>query len=120
MKKYIFCLVIIIGWRCSKVSESKRKEVKLVFVLNIIDDEKYKQYRDFISPLITKYEVKISNEYEISKVLHSQQSTEQVNRIAMFVFPSRKVKQKFFSDEVYKNAKKLFLASTKNFKKIIE
>jgi len=94
--------------------------IKLVFVLKITDEEKYRDYRKQIKPLMNKLNIIVMKEYRISKTVHSDNEADSVNMLAMFGFPSLEIKEKFFSSNVYQNAKKVFAASTSNFEKLIE
>lgn len=99
--------------------EPQRME-KLIFALKVTDSSVYQNYRDAISPIMDRLNVKVLKEYQISDVLHSQDEDDQVSRLAVFGFPNESSKLQFFNDPIYLEAKTLFNASTKNFIKIIE
>ena len=94
--------------------------IKLVFVLNVIDEVTYREYRKMIKPLMDNLGIKVLNEYRIADVVHSDSVEDQVNLLAVFGFPSDDVKKQFFENKTYLKAKKLFNASTEHFTKIIE
>lgn len=94
--------------------------IKLVFTLKITDEKKYLEYRNKIKPLMSELDIVVLKEYRISKVVHSDSEEENVNMLAIFGFPSQEVKVKFFSSNVYQEAKLLFSESTMNFSKHVE
>jgi len=97
-----------------------KEMVKLVFVLKITDEAKYRAYRNKIKPLMERLNIVALKEYRISKIVHSDDEKEAVNFLAIFGFPSEESKTEFFSSEIYQEAKQLFAESTTNFEKLIE
>lgn len=93
---------------------------KLMFALKITDIDTYGRYRKSIKPLMDKLNVVVLEEVELANVLATQSGSKDINRLAVFGFPSEEIKVQFFSDPVYQSAKPLFEASTANFRKIIE
>ena len=93
---------------------------KIVFALKITDPDVYARYRASIKPLMDESNVVVLHEYDIASVLHSQDDADRVTRLAVFGFPSREVRDAFFANPVYKNAKKLFNQSTDNFVLIVD
>ena len=93
---------------------------KLMFVLKITDSDTYGRYRTRIKPLMDRLNVVVLEEVKLADVLTTQSGSEDINRLAVFGFPSEEVKVQFFNDPEYLMAKPLFEASTVNFRKIIE
>jgi len=110
----------VIFWSYSATYGVNNNMIKLIFVLKIIDEEKYRDYRKQIKPLMNKLNIVVLKEYRISKIVHSDNEADSVNMLAMFGFPNLEIKEKFFSSNVYQNAKKVFVESTSNFEKLIE
>ncbi len=104
----------------SATNRENNNMTKLVFVLKITDEKKYRGYRNQIEPLMNKLGIVILKEYRISKVVHSDAEKDSVNMLAMFGFPDSETKKIFFSSEVYQKAKVMFTESTTNFEKLIE
>ncbi|MCF6319147.1 MAG: DUF1330 domain-containing protein [Proteobacteria bacterium] len=102
------------------VMSGENNMIKLVFALQITDEKKYLEYRNKIKPLMNELNVVVLKEYRISKVVHSNSVEERVNMLAMFGFPSQKIKESFFSSVVYQEALLLFSESTTNFSKHVE
>lgn len=93
---------------------------KLMFALKITDSDTYSRYRTSIKPLMDRLNVVVLEEVKLADVLTTQSGSEDINRLAVFGFPSEEVKVQFFNDPEYLTAKPLFEASTANFRKIID
>jgi len=116
----IFLLIMCTVFYAHLAMSGENNMIKLVFVLKITDEEKYLEYRNKIKPLMNELDIVVLKEYRISKVVHSDSEKESVNMLAMFGFPNQETKVRFFSSDVYQEAKLLFSESTMNFSKHIE
>ncbi len=112
--------VFAVFYAHSATSGENNNMIKLVFVLKITDEVKYREYRNQIKPLMNELDIVILKEYRISKAVHNTDKKDSVNMLAMFGFPSSEIKEIFFSNDVYQNAKVLFAESTANFEKLVE
>ncbi|VAW51034.1 hypothetical protein MNBD_GAMMA05-1555 [hydrothermal vent metagenome] len=119
-KVAIFLFTLCTAFYAHSVTSGENNMIKLVFALKITDEKKYLEYRDKIKPLMNELNIMVLKEYRISKVVHSNSKKESVNMLAMFGFPSQETKEKFFSNNVYQEAKLLFSESTMNFSKHVE
>ena len=128
MKILAMGLLLLVGVYVSATEltthkSSIQKEIpmkKLMFALKITDSDTYGRYRKSIKPLMDRLNVVVLEEVKLADVLTTQSGSEDINRLAVFGFPSEEVKVQFFSDPDYISAKPLFEASTSNFRKIIE
>lgn len=116
----ILLLSMCIGGYAHSEINGEENMIKMVFVLKITDEDKYIKYRNKIRPLMNELDIVVLKEYRISKIIHSNDKEESVNMLAMFGFPSVEIKNKFFSSDVYQEAKLLFSKSTMNFAKLFE
>jgi uncharacterized protein (DUF1330 family)/ketosteroid isomerase-like protein len=97
----------------------------LVFVLNIRDSDTYREYRERIAPIMSRYGVGVRAEYQVAATLHSVTSEQQaagedqVNRLAVFQFPTEAVREAFFKDPEYLAAKPLLERATLNITKLV-
>lgn len=120
-KAVIFLLIMCLTlFAHSATSGENSQMIKLVFALKITDEEKYREYRNKIKPLMSQLDIVVLKEYRISKTVHSNDEKESVNMLAMFGFPNLETKEKFFSSDIYQRVKLLFAESTTNFEKLIE
>ncbi|VAX26450.1 hypothetical protein MNBD_NITROSPIRAE01-476 [hydrothermal vent metagenome] len=117
----IFLLLVGLAFYPYSSARGENKDmIKLVFVLKVTDEKKYREYRNKIEPLMQQLNIVVLKEYRISKVLHSANEKEAVNLLAIFGFPNQESKARFFSNPVYLEAKQLFAESTTHFEKLIE
>ncbi len=120
-KTTILLLAMCVAFYVHSATNGENKNmIKLLFVLKITDEAKYREYRNKIRPLMKKLDIVVLKEYRISKIIHSDDEKENVNMLAMFGFPSLETKEMFFSSDVYKEAKIMFAESTTNFEKLVE
>ncbi len=112
---YILLVMNTTFYAHAATNEKDENMVELIFALKITDEEKYREYRNAIHPLMHRLGIIVLKEYRISEVVHSNDERESVNMLAMFGFPSTEIKEEFFSSNIYKNAKALFKESTTNF-----
>lgn len=73
--------------------------------LNVLDDDKYQQYRTAMKPILQKYDGKFGYDFKVSDVLLAETS-EAINRVFTINFPSSSVMEDFFSDPDYIVVKK--------------
>jgi len=116
----LLLLMNVVFYVHSATNGENKNMVKLVFVLKITDEAKYREYRNKIRPLMKKLDIVVLKEYRISKIIHSDDEKDCVNILAMFGFPNLKTKEMFFSSDVYQEAKIMFSESTTNFEKLVE
>jgi len=121
LKITIFLLLVGLAfYPYSSAKGEDKNMMKLVFVLKITDETKYRAYRNKIKPLMQQLNIVVLKEYRISTVVHSKEEKEAVNLLAIFGFPNRESKTLFFSNPVYEEAKQLFAESTTHFEKLME
>jgi len=77
--------------------------------LNVMNDEKYNQYRILIAPLLTKYKGGFRYDFKIKETLISENSDE-INRLFLIYFYSRDLRDSFFADSEYLKIKKEFFS----------
>ena len=68
--------------------------------LNVIDDQRYEDYRQAMKPILLSYGGKFGYDFEVSKVLISE-TISPINRVFTINFPNIDANDKFFSDPDY-------------------
>ena len=64
--------------------------------LNVIDDEKYQQYRNAMKPILSTYGGNFGYDFRVSEVLISE-NEDDINRVFTINFPNSKKKEAFFN-----------------------
>ena len=75
--------------------------------LEILDDEKYQQYREAMQPILIKYQGAFGYDFKVSEVLKSP-TKEPINRVFTLCFPSALNMDEFFSNPEYLKVKELY------------
>ncbi len=75
--------------------------------LEILNDEKYQQYRDAMKPILMQYQGAFGYDFKVSDVLKSP-SEEPINRVFTLCFPSVVHMDDFFSNPEYLKVKELY------------
>ena len=68
--------------------------------LQVVDEERYRMYRDEMTPILESYGGKFGYDFKISEVLKSQTEAP-INRVFTISFPDQDSKDSFFSNEEY-------------------
>lgn len=68
--------------------------------LNVIDDQRYEDYRQAMKPILHYCGGKFGYDFEVSKLLISETTTP-INRVLTSSFPNVEAHDKFFSDPEY-------------------
>lgn len=68
--------------------------------LNVLDDDKYQEYRVAMKPLLLTYGGKFGYDFKVSEVLLAEAS-EDINRVFTINFPDSDGMERFFSDPDY-------------------
>ena len=75
--------------------------------LEVLDDEKYQQYRAAMKPILVQYQGAFGYDFTVSKVLKSP-TQEPINRVFTLCFPNSSQMDRFFGDTEYVKVKALF------------
>lgn len=75
--------------------------------LNVIDEEKYLQYRTGMTPILKSYGGGFNYDFKVSDVLISH-TENKINRVFTIFFPDEKTSERFFSDPEYLEVKKTY------------
>ncbi|MCF6259104.1 MAG: DUF1330 domain-containing protein [Gammaproteobacteria bacterium] len=89
-----------------------------VMGLNVIDDEKYQQYREAMLPILKKYDGAFGYDFRVSEVLLSK-SDDDINRVFTIEFPSKKIMDEFFANPEYVAIQNIHLKGSINSKTVI-
>ena len=73
---------------------------ELLVGLNVIDDERYRQYRLAMRPLLEGLGGGFGYDFRVSEVLISQ-TDNPINRVFTIHFPSREAQERFFGASAY-------------------
>ena len=68
--------------------------------LNIINENKYQNYRDGMLPILKTYGGSFGYDFKVSEVLLSQ-TKKKINRVFTIQFPSKQKMEEFFSNPDY-------------------
>jgi len=77
--------------------------------MQILDDEKYTQYREAMYPLLKQHGGDFGYDFKISEVLKAETS-EPINRVFTIHFPNKKKMESFFSNETYLQIKEKYFS----------
>ncbi len=75
--------------------------------LEVTDDKNYTNYREEMTPILTKIGGGFGYDFKISEVLKNE-SDKNINRVFTIFFPSEEVMDSFFGDTHYLEIKKKF------------
>ncbi len=75
--------------------------------LDVADPASYQRYRDVMTPLLQGMGGDFRYDFEIARTLRSE-AKHPINRLFAIRFPSRAVKERFFADPTYVQARKQF------------
>ena len=79
--------------------------------LEVLDDEKYRQYRAAMMPILAQYQGAFGYDFTVSKVLKSP-TQEPINRVFTLCFPNANNMDSFFSDAEYLTVKALYFTDS--------
>lgn len=71
-----------------------------VMGLEVVDEDKYQQYREHMLPILKSFGGNFGYDFMVNKVLQSK-TPEAINRVFTISFPNKTVMESFFSDERY-------------------
>jgi len=74
--------------------------IEYLTVLNVTDDNLYKEYREAMTPILEKYGGGFGYDLKISEILKSETDTP-INRVFTMYIESDEASDEFFSDEEY-------------------
>ena len=77
---------------------------EMVVGLNVLDDDKYQEYRIAIMPILSTYGGKFVYDFKVSEVLLAETSGD-INRVFTINFPDSDRMDEFFSDSDYVRVK---------------
>jgi len=86
--------------------------------LDVVDDELYRKYREYMTPILNSYGADFGYDFMVSDVLKSK-TEGKINRVFTIDFPSRKVMENFFKDSNYLEIKRKFLDCSIGSKTVI-
>lgn len=75
--------------------------------LNVIDDEKYQEYRKAMRPILSEFEGDFGYDFKIAEVLMSE-SEDTINRVFTINFPDKETVDAFFSNAEYLKVKEQY------------
>ncbi|MEP5611173.1 MAG: DUF1330 domain-containing protein [Cyclobacteriaceae bacterium] len=75
--------------------------------LNVIDDEKYQEYREAMRPILSDFGGDFGYDFKIAEVLRSA-TADTINRVFTINFPDKETMEAFFSNPEYLKAKEQF------------
>lgn len=75
--------------------------------LEVLDNEKYRQYRAAMMPILAQYEGAFGYDFTVSEVLKSP-TKEPINRVFTLCFSNANKMDSFFSDTEYLKIKKQY------------
>ncbi|MEP1095680.1 MAG: DUF1330 domain-containing protein [Cyclobacteriaceae bacterium] len=75
--------------------------------LNVIDDEKYQEYRKAMHPILSGFDGDFGYDFKIAEVLLSQ-TIDTINRVFTINFPDKETLEAFFSNPEYLKVKEQY------------
>jgi len=81
--------------------------IEMLIGLNVKDENRYRDYRDAMYPLLEKIGGGFKYDFVIAKTLVSQVSHD-INRVFTIYFPDEEAKNAFFNDQGYKKIKEKY------------
>jgi uncharacterized protein (DUF1330 family) len=79
--------------------------------LNILDDQKYNDYRTAMRPILSDYDGHFVYDFKVSDVLISPESSN-INRVFIINFSSKNKMDEFFSDPKYLVVKDMYFVAS--------
>ena len=76
--------------------------------LLVVDQESYSQYRKEMRPLLEDAGGAFRYDFEVARVLRSEDGGAEINRAFVLQFPDRSSKERFFADPRYLDIRRRF------------
>ena len=84
--------------------------IEMLVGLQVVDDERYRTYREQMTAILRRYGGEIGYDFQISKVLCAR-TAEPMNRVFTISFPNQDSMDSFFSHDEYLQIKRQYFES---------